>query len=226
MNSVRTEINALLPSVFTQLSLEGVWNEMKHLSQKPVGELTAAERREILSRLEEPLQMKEFNIAPQLLAECKSRLGFVLHPRPLFVHESASRFLHIYRQEDVEWAHMELHAEAQSLGFSPRDCVNVGQVARELAENLVEHAGGGRLNFTVVEGEGEKGIQLIVEDEGPGIPADILEHAASFSHRNADGRLHGLAVARKYSHSFSIHGNVSRGTIVSCQFWPPQAPKR
>ena len=94
-------------------------------------------------------------------------------------------------------------AISRGLGFSETATGHVSIVARELASNLVKHAGGGVLLVTVVERPDGPGIELLALDRGPGI-RNIGESLRD-GHSTAGSLGTGLGAVRRLSSVFDIY---------------------
>ena len=58
---------------------------------------------------------------------------------------------------------------AAALGFTTVESEEIALAANELATNLLKHAGEGDILLSSVESCGRVGIQIVSEDNGPGI---------------------------------------------------------
>lgn len=107
------------------------------------------------------------------------------------------------------------------------------QVASELAANLVEHAGGGRLLVEAVPPVRPTGahdapvVQIVALDHGPGtIEAPAGRNSGGATATPRDGHLavrtlgSGLRVCRRVADSFALHGAPGRGTAAVARIGP------
>ena len=83
-----------------------------------------------------------------------------------------SRQITLENERDIAAARHEVRAMAAAIGFRIIDQTRLATVTSELARNVVKYAAHGRLIAQeTVSGDGRRrGLRLLFEDEGPGIP--------------------------------------------------------
>ena len=113
-------------------------------------------------------------------------------------------------------------ALSRNAGLSETATGYVSIVARELASNLVKHAGGGVLVVRLVEQPEVPGIELLALDRGPGIRNIGLSLRDGESTAGSLGT--GLGAVRRLSSVFDIYAPPGAGTAVLSRIWA-QAPK-
>jgi serine/threonine-protein kinase RsbT len=119
--------------------------------------------------------------------------------------------------DDVVRIRQEVRSRAVSLGFSLVDQTKFVTAASEIARNTVEHGGGGQVRVQVmVDGE-RRGIRLVFEDKGPGIPD--VQVALTDRYTTGTGLGLGLSGARRLSHEFNISSKPGEGTTVTLARW-------
>lgn len=106
---------------------------------------------------------------------------------------------------------------AASIGFSTLECEEIVVATRELASNLVKHAGGGSIAVTAVNGAGQPGIRIESEDSGPGI-ADI-EQALTDGYSTVGSLGIGLGAVNRLMDELELHARSTRGTHIVCHRW-------
>jgi serine/threonine-protein kinase RsbT len=88
----------------------------------------------------------------------------------------------------------------------------------ELAHNLVRHATrGGTITIAVLNRNGEIGIEVTAEDDGPGIPDVTLAMQDGFS--SIDGLGCGLPGVKRLMDDFEITSTVGTGTRIVARKW-------
>jgi serine/threonine-protein kinase RsbT len=102
---------------------------------------------------------------------------------------------------------------AQQLGFGPVDCAEVATVISELARNIVLYAGRGTISICpLCQQRRVIGIEILAEDQGPGI--EDLEEAARDGFSTSGSLGLGLPGARRLVDRFELHSRVGKGTRV------------
>jgi len=124
--------------------------------------------------------------------------------------------LDIRSPEDVVRVRQRVRALAVESGLSLVDQTKVVTAASELARNTIDYAGGGVVDLEVINGT-RRGVRLVFEDQGPGIPDVELALRDGFTTGNGLGL--GLGGARRLCSEFSIESTVGKGTRVSCARW-------
>jgi serine/threonine-protein kinase RsbT len=106
---------------------------------------------------------------------------------------------------------------AEALGFNHMDQTRIATSVSELARNALQFAGGGRATMTPVNKQGRNGIEIIIEDKGPGI--EKLELALKGGHSTGGGLGLGLSGSKKLMDEFDIKTKVGEGTAVTVRKW-------
>src|SRR5260370_34974565 len=78
----------------------------------------------------------------------------------------------IRTETDIVVVRKSVREMATKMGFGITDVTRIITAASELVRNAFLYAGSGVVRWRVLNGSGKVGIELIVQDEGPGI-ADI-----------------------------------------------------
>ena len=119
--------------------------------------------------------------------------------------------------EDVVAIRQAVRQRAVDLGFNLVDQTKIVTAASELARNMVQYGGGGRVTIDAVENFGRRGIRLTFEDDGPGIPD--VELAMRDGYTTGGGLGLGLSGARRLSNDFTIESTPGKGTRVTITRW-------
>ncbi len=106
------------------------------------------------------------------------------------------------------------------LGFGLMDQSRVTTAVSELARNVVRFAvdSSGTVSVRVVTGaEGEAGIEVVVEDEGPGI--DDLAQAMQQGWSSGRGLGLGLSGTKRLMDEMHLDSRIGVGTKVTIRKW-------
>src|SRR4051794_39232070 len=71
---------------------------------------------------------------------------------------------------DVVMVRQKVRAWSLELGFGLIDQTKIVTAASELARNVLIHGGGGTVTLESLNDSPRKGLRLVFEDQGPGIP--------------------------------------------------------
>jgi len=125
----------------------------------------------------------------------------------------------IKSQSDVITCRQKTREYAATLGFGLADQTRLATAVSELARNALRHAGGGSCLIHTVQRDFCHGIQVLIDDEGPGI-ADIKQAMKDgFSTDRSLG--FGLPAAKRLVHKMDIESKPS-GTTVCIDMYLPK----
>jgi serine/threonine-protein kinase RsbT len=119
--------------------------------------------------------------------------------------------------EDVVHVRQAVRAWAVELRFSLVDQTKIVTAASELARNTLDYGGGGTVRLLALADGGRRGLRLIFEDKGPGIPD--IERALKDGYTTGSGLGLGLSGARRLSNEFEIASTPGEGTRVMIARW-------
>lgn len=155
--------------------------------------------------------------------------------RPLVCADERNLVLPVTTEIDVVRVRRAAKEIAISYGFSRQNVYHIVISASELATNLIAHTDcGGRISISgigdpsarpaprrgrVPRGTAQRGVELLAEDDGPGI-ADI-ELAMRNGYSTAGTLGIGLPGVRRLMSEFAIHSQVGSGTRVVARKWLP-----
>jgi len=106
---------------------------------------------------------------------------------------------------------------AVEMGFSLVDQTKLVTAASELARNTVVYGGGGTMLLEQVEEGIRRGLRLVFEDQGPGIPD--IEQALRDGFTSGGGLGLGLGGARRLVNEFHIRSAPGEGTSITVVKW-------
>jgi serine/threonine-protein kinase RsbT len=102
-------------------------------------------------------------------------------------------------------------------GFSLVDQTKIVTAASELARNTLTHGGGGTVRLEALNDGSRRGLRVVFEDRGPGIPD--VEQALRDGFTTAGGLGLGLGGAKRLSSEFEIDSRPGQGTRVAITRW-------
>jgi len=124
---------------------------------------------------------------------------------------------------DVVGARQRAHQISKLCGFGSQDQVRIATSVSELARNIYNYAGSGKVHFTI---EGETTPQILtihIEDKGPGITN--LDLIFSGAYKSPTGMGKGLLGSRRLMDKFDIKTVKDIGTeIILQKIFPRDAP--
>ena len=118
---------------------------------------------------------------------------------------------------DVIRARQSARDLARWRGFGMVEQTRIATVVSELSRNVYQYAGQGKVTITPVCRNDTLGLEIVVEDQGPGIPEleRVMQEAASPD----GGRGCGLRGSRRLMDEFAIDSQVGVGTRVTIKKW-------
>jgi serine/threonine-protein kinase RsbT len=123
----------------------------------------------------------------------------------------------IRASEDVVQARQAARAWAVEAGFSLVDQTKIVTAASELARNTLVYGGGGTMRLDAISTGGRRGLRLVFEDKGPGIPD--IDRAMQDGFSTGGGLGLGLSGAKRLVSEFEIWSKVGEGTRVTITRW-------
>jgi serine/threonine-protein kinase RsbT len=102
-------------------------------------------------------------------------------------------------------------------GFSLIDQTKIVTAASELARNTIDYGGGGTARLELLNEGARRGLRVVFEDQGPGIP-DIRQ-ALTDHYTTGNGLGLGLGGAKRLVNEFDISSSVGEGTRVVITRW-------
>jgi len=121
----------------------------------------------------------------------------------------------ISSDENVIIARQKIRALAQEMGFSMLEQTRLITAVSELARNIVVHAGEGRVS--VYREEERKGLRVVFEDNGPGIPD--IKKAMEEGYSTAGSLGLGLKGSKRLVDVFDVKSEPGKGTRVEIVKW-------
>ena len=123
----------------------------------------------------------------------------------------------IRSESDVVIVRQNVRKWSISVGFSLVDQTKIVTAASELARNTLIHGGGGELKSFLLQEGNRKGLCLIFDDQGPGIPD--IEKALQDGYTTKGGMGLGLGGSKRLSNEFELKTEVGKGTSIKIIRW-------
>ncbi len=120
-------------------------------------------------------------------------------------------------ETDIVVVRKSVREAAIRLGFGITDVTRIITAASELARNVFLYAGSGVVRCRVVNRSDRIGLELIVEDHGPGI-ADI-DQAMQPGYTSGNGLGLGLPGAKRLMDEMEIESEAGKGTKITVKKW-------
>ena len=120
-------------------------------------------------------------------------------------------------EHDVVLVRQATRAWATAQGLGLVDQTKIVTAASELARNALIYGGGGTAQIQLVEDGGRKGVRIVFEDHGPGIPDIAAAMRDGFTTGSGLGL--GLGGAKRLVNEFQIDSTPGVGTRVAITRW-------
>lgn len=130
---------------------------------------------------------------------------------------SSSSIIDLSLSSDNTSAVIVTHQIAKEIGFSDQDQTLLAVVSSELSTNILRYAQKGKVTINTIQKNTQKGIEIIAEDNGPGI--ENIEMALSEHYSTGDGLGLGLPSVKRIMDEFSIQSIKNKGTIIITRKW-------
>ncbi len=110
---------------------------------------------------------------------------------------------------------------ASELQFDKTNAIRIGTAVSELSRNIIEHAQGGTVAFSIAIREiGSDGIVIVFSDNGPGIRE--LKDIESGKFHSKTGMGVGLMGSQRLMDDFNIRSQLGNGTTITTAKWLPR----
>ena len=106
---------------------------------------------------------------------------------------------------------------ADSLGFGITDITRIITAASELVRNILIYAESGVMYWFLIFNDDKKGIELVFQDEGPGI-LDI-DKATTDGYSTGKGLGKGLSGVKRLMDEMEITSEIGKGTCIKIKKW-------
>ncbi len=125
--------------------------------------------------------------------------------------------LPISHEADIIAARQKGRALAAELGFTLGELALVATAISEIARNAIDYAGRGEVTIRIVQNQARRGVEIVVEDKGPGIAN--LDQAMQDGFSTGKGLGLGLPGAKRLMDEFDVTTEIGSGTRVVMRKW-------
>lgn len=126
----------------------------------------------------------------------------------------------ITSENDIVMARKVVRDASTTLGFGLTDVTRIVTAASELTRNIYHYAKSGVMRWRLLNQDGRVGLELIFEDNGPGIP-DVAK-AMEMGYSTGKGLGMGLPGSKRLMDEMTIESTVGKGTTVIVIKWLKQ----
>lgn len=124
----------------------------------------------------------------------------------------------VIREADVSHVRILATEMAHHIGFNPSEIYRLATAVSELGNNLVFHAThGGQMSLTPLSADERLGIEVVAEDDGPGITNVALAMTDGFTTNHGLGG--GLPGCRRLMDEFAIASTFGHGSRIVARLW-------
>ncbi len=161
--------------------------------------------------------MRAFVSDGEVAKECSARLreAFdVTGNGSASASEPETLVVDILAEYDVVIARGQAREMCESLGFPASEQIKVATVVSELARNIIQYVGRGRVELELLKGE-KRGLEIRAIDQGAGIPH--LEGVLAGEYQSDTGMGMGLRGAQRLMDDFTVESKPGLGTRVTAR---------
>ena len=123
----------------------------------------------------------------------------------------------ISTEGDILTVRKEVRNQALELGFGATDVTRIVTAASELARNVFRFAGKGEMRSRLIQENARQGVEIVFEDNGPGIPD--LDQAMEPGFTTGGGLGLGLPGAKRLMDEMEVDSKPHYGTRVMVRKW-------
>lgn len=103
------------------------------------------------------------------------------------------------------------------MGFDENQQFLIATAASEMSTNIIRYAGKGRITLRTVQKGSREGIEIVAQDEGPGI--ENIEEAMKEHFSKGKGLGLGLSSVKSIMDEFDIQSKSGNGTRIVTRKW-------
>ena len=134
------------------------------------------------------------------------------------MNSATVRVIPVETDLDIVAARVEGRNMAREMGFGTIDQARIATAISELARNVVLYAESGEVTIRmIVTDDRRKGLEVVCQDQGPGIADLMLAQQDGYSTSGGLGM--GLPGTKRLMDEFHIETEVDVGTKVTVRKW-------
>ena len=123
----------------------------------------------------------------------------------------------IESEQDILRARQQAREVAEEIGFRITDVTRIVTAVSELARNIHLYADEGEMRWRRIEDGTRTGIELVFDDDGPGI--DDVEGVLHGEHSTSQGMGRGIQGTKKIMDDFDLTTGPESGTTIVIRKW-------
>lgn len=212
MHDLEQQILKVLSRYFRAIIAESI---VKQMSRQTRVDLQSAKPAD-LYRLGEAIQkgIALFSADVRARDTCQKELNQLFQSKAAasLDQEPRATEIDLKTEDDIVIARGSARELCGTLGFPVSDQYKVATAVSELVRNVVQYAGKGRMKLRVFRG-GRSGIEVVVEDNGPGIPN--LDEILAGRYSSTRGLGKGLRGTRELMDEFDVKTRPGIGTRIT-----------
>ena len=128
-----------------------------------------------------------------------------------------SQTIPVKQETDIVLVRQAVRAWAVEIKCSIVDQTKIVTAASELGRNLLVYGGGGEVRLTILQEGIRRGLRVVFEDHGPGIPDIALAMKDGYTTGRSMGL--GLGGSKRLVNDFEIVSKPGEGTRVTITRW-------
>ena len=128
-----------------------------------------------------------------------------------------SQTLPVRQETDIVLVRQAVRAWAVEIKCSIVDQTKIVTAASELGRNLLVYGGGGEVRLTILQEGIRRGLRVVFEDHGPGIPDIALAMKDGYTTGKSMGL--GLGGSKRLVNDFEIVSKPGEGTRITITRW-------
>jgi len=118
---------------------------------------------------------------------------------------------------DIVTARQTGRSMAKELGFDGAEVTLIAAAISEVSRNIVEYAKSGEIILQATHNGAKRGLSVVAQDRGPGIP-DVAK-AMQYGYSTRRGLGVGLPGSKLLMDDFDIASKVGVGTTITMKKW-------